>query len=280
MEQERAPLSPPGFWIGWPELVFFILSLGVGMLSTLIAENPRDVQGFAILAAVPSGSVLAGITYYLLVRRHRARSGAVGDGPFFRVRDLVMFAQCGLVGTLCGAQVSWGLTMNQPGAAAVAFVSALVDLLVTSKVWGSMAGPRSGGWGIFALLGGGGMLLMVVAVVGMLGSALGDDAAIVVYASGLAMALIGVAWILGGVALFKEPSERGSLAAHVCLALGGASCLAFAGDLLLWNKVISGEIDIRLIAGHLSLTPLFLLAALGAFQHRSRLTEAAAPAAV
>ena len=97
MEQERAPLSPPGFWIGWPELVVLICWMVWGV--ALVDVGPKDHNAVLTASAILP-TTLAGVSYIFFSIRHRARAGVPGDGPFQRIRDLVVFTYCGFYGLL------------------------------------------------------------------------------------------------------------------------------------------------------------------------------------
>lgn len=274
------PLSPPGFWPGFLELVYFFL---LTVLAAVIADEfdgtkVRDGAGFHTFAA----SILTTIVYLIVGRRHRKRAGVEGDGPFFRIRDLAVLTVAGTMAPLLGYQIVSAEQLSKMGGdgettVAATFFFAVLNMFFTSKVWGALTGPRSVAWGVLALLGGAvTALVMVLVLTSDMMSMFGGGG----YLIGIAQLLLGLAYVVGGLALFKEPSERVAAASNVSAAIGGAWGLFAAGDLYLLANVMSGEkSDMQAMMGApiVPTTLLYVYATVGVLRHRASLKAAVPP---
>ncbi len=283
MSESSKSLSTPGFWPGMLELLYFVLLVGLAVVAAEEFDGRRMQEG-AILHT-GAASILTTIVYLIVGRRHRKRAGVEGNGPFYRVRDLAVLTSAATMAPLIGSQFASAKSMSGvPGMGdsaetmliATVFL-AVLNLFFTSKIWGALTGPRSVVWGVLAFLGG------AVAAVSALMLATSDVMSafgVGGYLLAASQFLVGLAYVLGGLAMFKEPAERVSAAANASALLGGAWGIFAAGDLYLLGTLLTAkksDMEAMMGAPIVPSTLLFVLVTFGALRHAASLKAAVPP---
>lgn len=280
MSEPHKPLSTPGLWPGLVALVYFALLIGLATFAAKeffgndVKSVGNDVKSVA-LVHTGAASLLTIVVWLVVGRRHKERAGADGDGPFFRIRDLAVLTLAGTMAPLVGSSIALSkLTSAAAGAGSgettvvLSLVVAVLGLFLTSKVWGALSGDRSVVWGGLSVLGG---VVAVLSSLKMLTLDMMGQMNAGVYLVFGAQMIMGAAYAVGGVALFKPRVERTAAAMTVCALLGTTWMLFAAGDLYLLFTVLTGDKSdsaVMMGAPIVHSTLLFLLATIAAWRHR------------
>ena len=220
---EKQDFKHSGFFPGVFETVFF---LGIAGVLTTIQNmiNKRDLNidkgdGFAVFIGL---FVVFGLALFVLGRRHKKRKAQLTEYPnTVRVRDLaimgwsVMFANSAALGLASSMS-----QMQQAGFLSLAL--GFVGICMFSKVWSILGGPKSNVWGGLFILGSLASFYMFTQTVSLLWSAIVDfepKGEVLGVFSNLFNPLFLISWYLlqtiaflyGGLGLFKEREERGDL---------------------------------------------------------------------